>query len=124
MVKAVNMSILSEATVDISLQRLAKIQMRLGLFEEKEGQMYFDSSRYGIESIDTPEHQQLAYEAALQSVVLLKNDKATLPLKRGLKLAVIGPHTNGQEVLMSNYHGARCASGKFDCITSPLQAIA
>jgi beta-glucosidase-like glycosyl hydrolase len=123
-IKAVNMSILSEKTIDISLRRLAKIQMRLGLFEDKKGQMYFDSKHYGIDRIDTPEHQQLAYEAALQSIVLLKNEKSTLPLKRGLKLAVIGPHTYAQEALMSNYHGARCPTGDFSCITTPYQAIA
>ena len=36
-ISAVNRSILSEATIDVSLKRLAKIQMRLGLFEPKAG---------------------------------------------------------------------------------------
>ncbi|CAK0841634.1 unnamed protein product [Prorocentrum cordatum] len=44
-VEAVNRSILSEETVDLALRRLVKIQMRLGLFEPKETQMYFDKSR-------------------------------------------------------------------------------
>lgn len=123
-VAAVNASILSEETVDVSLRRLAKIQMRLGLFAPKEGQLYFDSSKYGFNRIDTVEHQELAYEAAIQSIVLLKNDQSTLPLKRGKKLALIGPHVNAQEALMSNYHGSRCPSGKFECIVSPFQAIA
>lgn len=122
-VKAVNMSILSEKTIDISLQRLVKIQMRVGLFENKDGIAYFDSTRYGVNRIDTPEHQKLALEAALQSIVLLKNDKDTLPLKRGLKLALVGPHTHGREVFMSNYHGSRCTGSSFGCIPSPLEAI-
>jgi len=122
-VKAVSEGILSEETIDISLRRLAKIQMKVGLFDKKEGQRYFDSSRYGIHKIDTPEHKQLAYEAALQSIVLLKNEKNTLPLNTGLKLALLGPHINGQEVFMSNYHGDRCVGKKFDCIMSPMQAI-
>eukprot|EP00931_Biecheleriopsis_adriatica_P085911 TRINITY_DN60680_c0_g1_i1.p1 TRINITY_DN60680_c0_g1~~TRINITY_DN60680_c0_g1_i1.p1 ORF type:complete len:769 (-),score=153.79 TRINITY_DN60680_c0_g1_i1:74-2380(-) len=122
-VKAVNMSILSEETIDLSLKRLVKIQMKVGLFEPKDSQVYFDSTRYGIDRIDTPEHQQLAYEAALQSIVLLKNEKQVLPLKRGTKLALLGPHVNSQQVFMSNYYGARCPDGKYDCITSPLDAI-
>lgn len=122
-VQAVNASILSEETVDNSLKRLVKIQMKVGLFEPKNQQIYFDSSRYGINQIDTQENKQLAYEAALQSIVLLKNDKNTLPLKRGIKLALIGPHVDGQEVFMSNYYGKRCPSGKFDCITPPIEAI-
>ena len=72
--------------------------------QPKAGQAYFDASKYGIDQIDTPEHQQLAYEAALQSVVLLKNEKHTLPLKRGLKLALVGPHVDGHEVFISNGH--------------------
>jgi beta-glucosidase-like glycosyl hydrolase len=97
-VQAVNESKLSEATIDLSLQRLVKIQMRLGLFAPKSEQPYFNPSKYGIAQIDTPAHQQLAYEAALQSLVLLKNEKATLPLKTGLKIALVGPHVHGREV--------------------------
>jgi len=122
LISAVNRSILSEETIDLSLKRLVKIQMKLGLFEDKDRQMYFDSSRYGMDRIDSAEHSKLAYEAALQSIVLLKNE-GTLPLKRGMKLALIGPHVDGQEVFLSNYFGKRCPDGKFDCIKSPLQAI-
>ena len=34
----------------------------------------------GCGVVGAPEHQQLAYEAASQSLVLLKNDAGTLPL--------------------------------------------
>jgi len=122
-VAAVEAGYLSEETIDVALVNLAKIQMRLGLFDPKEEQAYFDARRYGIEQIDTPAHQQLALEAALQSIVLLKNEGSTLPLAKGLKLALVGPHVEGNEVFMSNYHGERCAEGGFGCITSPLAAI-
>ena len=55
--------------------------------------------------------------------MLLKNDKGTLPLKPGLKLALVGPHVDGHVVFMSNYHGDRCVGGGFDCIPSPAQAL-
>ena len=44
-------------------------------------------------------------EAARQSPVLLKNGngKAILPLKKGQKLALIGPHTQTQKDLAGNY---------------------
>ena len=112
LVSAVNRSILSEATIDQSLVRLAKIQMKLGLFEPKDEQVYFDQTKYGIFQVDTPEHRQLAYEAALQSVVLLQNKKKTLPLKKGTKIALVGPHFDGQEVFLSSYHGSRCTNGR------------
>ena len=37
--------------------------------------------------------------------VLLKNEKQTLPLKPGGKIAVLGPHEEGHDVFLSNYHG-------------------
>ena len=131
-VNAVNASLLTVAEVDTSFARLTKIQMELGLFDNnKHDQKYFN---LGIESIDTAEHQQLALEAAQQAVVLLRNKKDTLPLTPGAKIAIVGPHFNATDLLISNYHGSRCldpgsptvpGSGKyFGCITSPLDAIA
>ena len=89
--------------------------------------MLFNS---GITDIDTPEHQQLALEAARQTIVLLKNNDGVLPLAPGTNIAIVGPHFNASELLISNYHGSRCVNGKpgdgndFSCIVTPLQAIA
>ena len=71
---------------------------------------------------------------------LLKNDKQTLPFKKGSNVAVIGPHFNGTEVFLSNYHGAKCLNSTggispdpctlgnckgqgYDCIETPLGMI-
>lgn len=64
-------------------------------------------ARPGQEVVNTPAHQQLAKEAADQSLVLLKNDKSTLPLKggRGTKLAVIGRNANATTNMQGNYFG-------------------
>ena len=108
--------------------------MKLGLFDPKDktANPYFN---FGISEIDSPEHQQLALEAAQQAVVLLKNAavgknaEAVLPLKNGLKIAVVGPHMNATRAFLSNYHGSRCLNGKpgdgkdFSCIQTPLAAI-
>ena len=52
--------------------------------------------RYGLEKVNTPEHQALAKYAADSSIVLLKNAAKTLPLakKPGLKLLVAGRNAN------------------------------
>ena len=57
--------------------------------------------------VDSPEPHRLAREAALKSIVLLKNDVgATAPLQETLKsVAVIGPAADDEEVLLGNYNG-------------------
>jgi hypothetical protein len=47
------------------------------------------SLRLGNESINSEAHQNISYEAALQSLVLLRNDGGALPLKLGSKVAVV-----------------------------------
>jgi|EP01046_Picozoa_sp_COSAG06_P023647 beta-glucosidase-like glycosyl hydrolase len=85
----------------------------------------------GVDLIHSDEHTRHALEAAQQSIVLLKNEKETLPLKKGGKIAVLGPHSDGHDVFLSNYHGSGCLNSTggigggatFDCIQSPLSAI-
>ncbi len=56
------------------------------------------------EAINSTAHQQVNLEAALQSIVLLKNS-GVLPLRRGLRLAVVGPHAYSQRDLIEDYAG-------------------
>ena len=122
--EAVRASLLSEGTIDVSLGRLVRVQMKLGLFDPKVDQVYFDPAVYGINRIDSEEHRVVAKEAALQSIVLLKNNGGVLPLRRGIKIALVGPHVEARGVFLSNYYGERCPDRTADCVESPLLAIA
>ena len=52
------------------------------------------------------EHRDLAYRAATESVVLLKNKDNILPIKPTTKkLFVTGPTATSMEVLLGNYYG-------------------
>jgi beta-glucosidase len=56
--------------------------------------------------LDQPAHGQLARQVARESIVLLKNDRATLPLRKDLgTLAVIGPNADQWRMLLGNYNG-------------------
>jgi len=122
-VQAVTSNLLDQAKVDQALQNLVRVQMRLGLWDNKANQRYFDQTQYGLGQIDTAENRQLALDAALQSIVLLKNSVGVLPLKTGISLALLGPHVHCRGAFLSSYHGERCPSGNTDCIKSPFEAI-
>ena len=100
---AVRMGLLTESEIDRSLRRLVLARFRLGMFDPPEMVKY---ARIPYQENDSPAHRQLALEAARKSIVLLKNEKRTLPLAKNLKkLAVIGPHADDPEVLLANYNG-------------------
>jgi len=63
--------------------------------------------------------------ATRESLVLLQNNGGLLPLPRGKKIAVLGPHGNASSAMVGNYLGQICprAFGDYSCIVSPYQAI-
>ncbi|RDX51851.1 glycoside hydrolase family 3 protein [Lentinus brumalis] len=76
--------------------------VRLGYFDPPESQPY---RQLGWSDVNTPDAQQLAHTAAVEGMVLLKND-GVLPLsKRIRKLALIGPWANATRLLQGNYFG-------------------
>lgn len=48
---------------------------------------------------DKPKHRKIIREAACEAIVLLKNDKGLLPLKKVKSIAVIGPNANVGQIL-------------------------
>eukprot|EP01063_Lacrimia_lanifica_P022451 TRINITY_DN30039_c0_g1_i1.p2 TRINITY_DN30039_c0_g1~~TRINITY_DN30039_c0_g1_i1.p2 ORF type:complete len:774 (+),score=280.51 TRINITY_DN30039_c0_g1_i1:46-2367(+) len=91
------------ASVDRALVNLFKTQLRLGMFDPAAQQPFMNIS---TDAIRSSAHQELAREAALQGVVLLKNTGGVLPLTgKGLKVAVIGPHANATVAMQGNYFG-------------------
>src|SRR5438874_11188376 len=104
---AVRNRFLSPADVDRAVKRLFEARFRLGMFDPPESVPW---SKLTIADNDTPAHRQLALEAARKSIVLLKNDRSTLPLKPSVKsIAVIGPPADSLPVLLGNYAGTPSA---------------
>jgi beta-glucosidase len=105
---AVQAGLVKEGDLDRALRRLIRAQMRLGVYDPEERVPY---TRLEYETVvDSPRHRELALEAARKAIVLLKNEGATLPLRRGLgTIAVIGPNAAETEVLLGNYNGTPAA---------------
>lgn len=100
---AVRNRLLSSADIDLAVKRLFEARFRLGMFDPPDRVPW---SKLTLADNDTPAHRQLALEAARKSIVLLKNDRNTLPLKSSVKsIAVIGPNADSLPVLLGNYNG-------------------
>ncbi|HEX9187570.1 MAG TPA: glycoside hydrolase family 3 C-terminal domain-containing protein, partial [Vicinamibacteria bacterium] len=105
---AVKQGLLKEADLDRALRRLIRAQVRLGVYDPPSRLPWAGHTSEAI--VDSPKHRQLALEAARASIVLLKNENGTLPLKKGLgHVAVIGPSADEVEVLLGNYNGTPVA---------------
>lgn len=89
--------------IDISLRRLFMIRYRLGMFDPPSMVKYAQTSSSVLESAD---HKALALKMAQQSIVLLKNENNTLPLKKTIKkIAVLGPNADNRISVLGNYNG-------------------
>ena len=100
---AVRNRLLSNDDIDRAVKRLFEARFRLGMFDPPDRVPW---SKLSIADNDTPAHRQLALEAAHKSMVLLKNERNTLPLKSSVKtIAVIGPNADSLSVLLGNYNG-------------------
>jgi beta-glucosidase len=103
LVGAVKDGLISEAEIDVAVKRLMRTRFRLGMFDPPEMVAY---ARIPYSENDSPAHRELALKAARESIVLLKNEGNTLPLRKDLKtVAVIGPNADAPDVLLGNYNG-------------------
>jgi len=101
--EAIQRGLIREADVDRSLERTLGTRFKLGMFDPPEEVPFTSIS---MDVVACPKHRQLAYQAAVESVVLLKNKNNILPVKPDTKkIFVTGPTAANLEVLLGNYYG-------------------
>ena len=89
---------MNPAVIDSAVARVLRVKFDLGLFDKP----YVNET--DVEKWTAAQHRELAKEAALRSIVLLKNSNNTLPLKKSIKkIAVIG--TDAVEARLGGYSG-------------------
>ena len=106
---------ITQATIDEAVRRILRIKFRLGLFDHP----YTDEAREP-NALLRPESIRLAREIAGRSMVLLKNERETLPLNKNVgSIAVIGPLADDRRVPLGWWSG----DGKEENTVTPLAGI-
>jgi beta-glucosidase len=94
--EALNRGLISVGDIDLALTRLFSARIRNG---DLPG---IRTNDVQPSAVGAPAHDRVALDAAEKSLVLLKND-GVLPLRQGLRVAVIGPLGDATRVLRGNY---------------------
>lgn len=99
---ALSQGLVQQQEIDQSLRRLLLARIKLGLLDASGCTPY---DKLSLSDVNTPASRQLAYRAAVESMVLLHNN-GVLPLDpQRTRVAVIGPNAAALNVLEGNYHG-------------------
>ncbi len=92
---------LKMADVDEAVRRVLRVKFRAGLFERP----YVDESRESSILLNA-EHLRTAREVAARSLVLLKNERETLPFRKDVRtVAVVGPLADDPRAIIGNWSG-------------------
>ena len=106
---------LTPQTIDQAVRRILRVKFRLGLFDKP----YADEATER-QVIFSPAHLAAAREISARSIVLLKNDKQTLPLAKTVSsIALIGPLADSQKDMIGSWTG----DGKVEDAVTLLQGL-
>ena len=99
----VKQGIVPVSEVDLACRRILNAKYRLGLFSDPyRGLNDAAPARVHLSN----EHRAIAYQAAVESFVLLQNTKSVLPLSPSANIAWIGPYIKDKRNLIGNWSGA------------------
>lgn len=99
---AVKRGLIDEKRIDESVIRLLKARFELG---EMDDPSLVPWMQLKDDVINSPKHQQLAIKMARESMTLLQNKDNILPLKKTMKVAVMGPNATDSVTMWANYNG-------------------
>lgn len=101
--EAIRRGLITEADVDRALERVLLTRFKLGMFDPPQEVPY---TSIPVDVIGCDKHRNIAYQAAVESIVLLKNKNHILPIQPSVrKIFVTGPNATSTEVLLGNYYG-------------------
>jgi beta-glucosidase len=93
LVELVNEGAVPMSRIDDAVRRILKMKFELNLFERP----YENPADYPL--FGSKEFRKVAYETAVESITLLKNEQNILPLPTNKKVLVTGPNANSMRSL-------------------------
>ena len=103
LVDALKKGIIKEYVLDDHLRKTLMGRFELGMFDPAD---MLPWANLGPEVISSEKNDAMATQAARESMVLLENKGAVLPLSKSIKtLAVLGPNADDVNMLNGNYGG-------------------
>ena len=93
LIELVNEGAVSMERIDDAVRRILKMKFELNLFERP----YENPANYPL--FGSQEFRKAAYETAVESMTLLKNENNILPLSSNKKILVTGPNANSMRSL-------------------------
>jgi beta-glucosidase len=114
--KSLDEGLVSMKDIDLACRRVLEAKYKLGLFDDP--YRYMNEGRAKTDLM-TPENLKTARDISERSIVLLKNDKQILPLKKSGTIAVIGPLANSKGDML----GTWAMGGDPDKITTIVEGL-
>lgn len=110
--------------INDAVRRILLAKYKLGLFDNP----YGDKGTYP--DFGCEEYVRTAYDAAVESVVLLKNEEGILPLKKSDRILLVGPNANSMRTLNGGWSytwqgdktDEECFTGAYNTIYDALKA--
>ena len=100
--KAYKLGMVKDEDIDRAARRILTARMRLGIFDSGKDNPY---TKISPDVIGSEEHQALALEMAKEAIVLLKNEKNMLPLRKGKVRSVAVVGINAASCEFGDYSG-------------------
>ncbi len=112
--EAIRKGKVSERLVDEAVARVLRLKFEMGLFEHP----YVDVKQAGM-NVRSADHVRLALRAARESVTLLENKNHILPLKKDMRIAVVGPNADNIYNMLGDYTAPQAD----EAITTVLEGV-
>ncbi|SUJ28256.1 Periplasmic beta-glucosidase precursor [Sphingobacterium spiritivorum] len=98
LIEAVKQGEVQENSIDQAVSRVLALKFEMGLFEKP-----FVDAKTAKKEVKTEANIALSRQVARESIVLLENKNNILPLRKDVKIAIIGPNADNVYNMLGDY---------------------